>query len=20
LSAFGPKRTKVDFGPRWYVR
>src|SRR5665213_1515599 len=20
LSAFGPKRTKMGFGPRWYVR
>ena len=20
LSAIGPKQTKVDFGPRWFVR
>jgi hypothetical protein len=20
LSAFGPKRTTADFGPRWFVR
>jgi len=20
LSAFGPKQTKLDFGPRWLVR